>query len=530
MNSKILNKRKAWLNQTAAQSLDKWSKEADKLHDFEGTLKYFGIKQSVNGFDINSLDENYCFRQSLDLFKVVLQKQITRENIGIPCLEKPPAYDALITIVGFSPEPLMHTVLVLAPKKVYPVATIESASHYKVPLTPETRKPDGSILYFETILEHYKEPSQTITVEPIGRNVASIGSLDTFKRVRKIINEVRTNNPNAKIALDITGGKKSADVSAFLTAAIEKNIDIYYIDFEDYAGTKACCGTEFLNKLDNPYEIYNVQLLNQAKELFMNHDYQAAYQLFSEIEKRLSPDGLEKPAKYDLEDERSIVIRMKKAAECYMYWDRYSYSHALSASEILPVLQKKHLERLKQYDELGNKKSKYVSDLFYDYVLDRYISAERRGIHIADEDLGGYHDAILRYYQCVEMMLDAFITNNQKNNFYDPDKDKYPTKIIRKLCFNGFAEIGRSEKIRIELLKKITDSSLQTKISNLNNWRDGFVHIKGSVQKSNIINAKNIVIQLIKLYFDNKQSTEIDNDLLRYNFCKSFSGDGFLSK
>jgi hypothetical protein len=525
----ILNKRQQWVTKTPVQSLDIWSKKADDLQGFAGTLKYFGIKQSGSGFEIDSLLANSYFRQSLDLFKVVVEKQILKEDIGLPSLELFPQYDALITIIGFSPEPLMHTVLALAPSKVYPIATIESAEYYKVPLNPDTKRRDGEIQFFEAIIEYYKVPQQSITVEPIVRNVSAIGSLETFKQVREIIQATKENNHNAKIALDITGGKKSADASAFLIAAIEEDIDIFYVDFEDYTGAKACCGTEFLNKLDNPYNIYNIQLLNKAKELFKNYNYQAAFQLFTEIEKKLSPNGLNNPAKFDLENERSSVEKMKKTATCYMYWDRYSYSRALCDYEYLPEQQKMHLTKLKEYGDIERKKDRYASEYFYDYVLDRYLSASRRGVHVQDEDLGGYHDAILRYYQCVEVLLDAYITRYQKNDFYDPDCNKYPTNIIRKLCFTGNAEVRKKEnRVCLELSNKINDSYLLSKIANLNNWRDGFVHIKGDVQKSNIINAKEMVMRLIEIFFADKQSSEIKNDLLQYNFCKSFNDDGFL--
>ena len=278
MKAKIVNKRKEWLDNDAANMLDIWTKKADELQGFEGSLNYFGIKENGEGFIIDTSNLKYYFLQSLSLFKITLQKQINRENIGIPFLEKPLNYDALITIIGFSPEPLLHTILALAPEKVYPVATDESADYYKVSLDPQTIKRDGYLQYFNTIIQYYKESNQNIILEPIKKTVASIGSLDTFKRVKEIIQEIRNTNNHAKIAIDITGGKKSADVAAFLTAAIENEIDIFYTDFEEYEQGKPKCGTEFLNKLDNPYNIYNIQLINQAKELFKYHNYQAAFQ------------------------------------------------------------------------------------------------------------------------------------------------------------------------------------------------------------------------------------------------------------
>lgn len=329
MKAKILEKRKKWLDKLTAQSLEKWSKDADKWRGFSGTLKYFGIQQSGNVFELDSSEANSYFRQSLNLFKIALQKQIAKENIGIPSLDQPPAYDALITIVGFSPEPLMHTALALAPKKVYPVATEESAEYYKVPLSPETRKPDGCLQYFEAIIEHYKEPSQTITVEPIRRNVASIGSLDTFKRVKEIIQTVKKDDPDTKIALDITGGKKSADVAAFLVGAIEDDIDIFYVDFEEYDEGGPKRGTEFLNKLDNPYKIYTVKEDHLIKNYWDKGNFSAIRVLANILIKESLTEDMVK--RYELWDKRKKYEEIRNAAACYEAWSRFDYQEAMDS-------------------------------------------------------------------------------------------------------------------------------------------------------------------------------------------------------
>lgn len=397
MKAEILNKRKKWLiDNFAAQSLDIWPNKADELKEFSGTLKYFGIQQNGQDFVVDAANTNSYFKQSLNLFKILLKKQIANEEIGLPSLEQLPQYDALITILGFSPEPLMHTALALAPKKLYPVATEESAKDfYKVPLNPTSRKPDGNLQYFETIIKHYKESSQDIMVQSIARNVASIGSLDTFKRVREIIQEVRKDKPNAKIALDITGGKKSADASAFLTAAIEENIDIYYVDFEDYKDNQACCGTEFLNKLDNPYHIYNIQLLNQAKELFRNHDYAGANTLFNSALKKLDENIVKK---YSLKQERRKIENMQKATECYMYWDRFEYTNANNI-EYVEILKDLMLPNsVNKIYEVSNQ-FEYVKKLCFD----RYENANRRF------NQGRYEDALTRYSQSFEISCKSYL-------------------------------------------------------------------------------------------------------------------------
>jgi len=401
VKAKILEKRKKWLDKLTAQSLEKWSKDADKWRGFSGTLKYFGIKQSGNVFELDSSEASSYFRQSLNLFKIALQKQIAKENIGIPSLDQPPAYDALITIVGFSPEPLMHTALVLAPKKVYPVATEESAEYYKVPLSPETRKPDGCLQYFEAIIEHYKEPSQTITVEPIRRNVASIGSLDTFKRVKEIIQTVKKDDPDTKIALDITGGKKSADVAAFLVGAIEDDIDIFYVDFEEYDEGGPKRGTEFLNKLDNPYKIYTVKEDHLIKNYWDKGNFSAVRVLAKIlIEESLTEDMVER---YELEDKRKKYEEVRNAAACYEAWSRFDYKAAIKKSFKSGISHHKNaLDDLVQCPSVftqGEKcKQEHVS-LALKLAIDRYM---RGSDAMARSE---WNRAALCYTQAVEALL-----------------------------------------------------------------------------------------------------------------------------
>lgn len=465
MRSGILNKRKEWLDKSIADSLDVWSKDADELQHFTGTLKYFGFKQCGISFEIDASNKVPYFQHSLDLFKIVTQKQIAKEDIGLPFLEKFPEYDALITIVGFSPEPLMHTILALAPKKVYPVATEESAQDfYKVSLNPITKKPDGKIGYFEAIIERYKEPYQKIIVEDIKKNVASIGSMDTFKRVREIIHAVRQYDKNAKIAIDITGGKKSADVSAFLTASIERNIDIYYVDFEDYNGAKACCGTEFLNKLDNPYDIYNIESVSQAIKLFKQYNYSAANEIFKQTLCKLTDDIVKN---YEMVSEKKRIKNMQEAVECYLYLDCFDYSKI--DINILPEVQRDLL-----------KEDKYCSALNY------LLNAERR------YKQAYYNDAVIRLIQVVEFLL-----------------------------------VINSESVYQAIERCIRDEKLKSGLHKLRKARNDFAHsnkvVEESVYTDGIIYVKQLMCEKFL-----KTTTEIDAHLKKYTLSTEFNADGTL--
>jgi CRISPR-associated protein (Cas_Cas02710) len=398
MNSTILNKRTKWLPELESKDLDKWTKEADKLND---SRLYFGIKGGYGQpYQKDDLNTQGYFKKSLALFKKAVELQKVGKEQDLPKLEICEKYDALITIVGFSPEPLLHTILSLAPSSVYPIATAESAKEYGVTNIAHNSK----LQYFETIVDLYKDPSQTIVVKPIKRAVASIGSIDTFKRVREIIAEIKKENESARIALDITGGKKSADASAFLTVAIEKDIDIFYVDFEEYANGKPLCGTEFLNKLENPYDLYNIDLIEQAKELFRNHNYPAAVSIFTKVEENLK----KKSDAFGLQAELTAIEKMHTTAKFYAAWDAFEYGDADKIQET-PLLKELTLPKIaRKIYEVSNQ-FEYVKKI----ALDRFANAERR------EAQGRYEDAITRYAQVVEiacksLMFKIISENNLK--------------------------------------------------------------------------------------------------------------------
>lgn len=447
MKSETLNKRKQWLDGDEAKMLDQWTKKADGLKKFEDTLKYyFRIKQSANGcFEVDSKNQNPYFKDSIKLFKIVLQKQIKNESTGLPTLDQIPVYDALITIVGFSPEPLMHTALALAPKKVYPIATEESAEYYKVPLSSETRKPDGRIQYFEAVIEHYKGTSQTITVEPIGRNVAAIGSLDTFKCVKEIIQNVKKDNPNAKIALDITGGKKSADVAAFLVGAIEDDIDIFYVDFEQYEQGKPKCGTEFLNRLDNPYKIYTVKEDHLIKNFWDKGNYSAVKDLVTSlIEESLTKDIAKR---YSLEEKYKKYYEISKAAACYDAWAMFDYRGANKS--LFADYDEYHDGVLDELDKCsivfmeGKCCKKENAKIALMLAVDRY----KRGVDA--KRFEEWNRAALCYMQATEALFRFSYSESESKILKVKSREYYSNNLLKKLF--GFKYNDDLKEIDVDL-------------------------------------------------------------------------------
>jgi hypothetical protein len=475
MNPVILNKRKTWLSEPAAKNdLDKWTKAADSEKDVK---KYFGIKGSLGqDFSKDDNNTNYYFKKSLALFKKAVELQKNGNAEGLPKLEIVLHYDALITIVGFSPEPLLHTILSLAPSSVYPIATKESASKYGV----ANIENNSNLQYFEIIVELYKELEQTIVVKPIGRAVESIGAINTFKRVREIIAEIKKEKSDAKIALDITGGKKSADASAFLTVAIEKDIDIFYVDFEEYEDGKPKCGTEFLNKLDNPYDIYNIDLINQAKELFRNYNYAAAKSIFEKVESNLRT----KAEFFGLKSELNAVEKMKKAAECLLYWDKFNFGKCESTLDVLPEAHRDLFEKSAE---------KSAARHLYETILNLLLNAKRLDVQL------NRNDAIIRLGQALEYLL------SEENN----------TRTLEQMIDDA------------QLTYKMTDE-MKNNLHVLRRRRNKFVHDTETVgaqtfQKA-FITMKHLCVKIIP----NLTIDKIEQDLRTYAFPTEFNDDGTL--
>jgi hypothetical protein len=343
--------------------------------------RYFGTRiqnlDTLQKADV-ALDETPFWR-SLKVFKALFKIDYPYQR----------TYDTLVSMVGFSLEPVMHTLLTLCPQKVILV------------FTPESKKFDGEITasdYIKFLIELHGDHYSPIF------EVIVLGNTDTAHVFAQVHEKIKEFSAEGNVAIDITGGKKSMDASAFLAASLHKNASIYYVDYEDYniCDGYPVWGTEFLNKLDNPYDVYNVQLLSQAKELFKHHNYQAAYSIFSDIEQKLSSDGLDAGAMLGLDMERLIVKKMKAVSQCYEHWDMFEYDEA--SSEQYHGLLDLSLVRCLKHPNTNCKIYEFDNQLEYvkTLSLDRYANAERRF------QQGRYEDALTRYMQSLEISCKSY--------------------------------------------------------------------------------------------------------------------------
>jgi len=418
-------------------------------------------------------------------------------------------YDLHILLVGTTLQPLMLSVSAINAAKIFL-------------LYDDSKEGEDKKDYLCDYIKAYK------SIKAESEAINSSKPHTVFSAIKKITEKDEWSGK--EICIDVTGGKKSMVSGGFLASSV-LGIDTYYIDFEKYERGNPILCTEFLNKLDNPYDIYNIELLNQARELFRHHNYQASVSLFEKIKEKL--DSIENLEEYNLVNEKTVIESMLNAAKCYMYWDSFDYFNAEKFSLNIHEDHVEHLKQLKIFSELNQKSERYKSDSLYNFAIDRYLNAQRKSHHnVIKDDSLQYHDAIFRYAQCVEILIEALIT--KKVSEYNPDektKSIFSVTERQDLIFKGKAQSNKDEKgNRISFkMTKLEDPNyeLRHKTKNLSKRRDEFAHVSLDAQNSNIQEAEYVAKTFIKILFE-KSDDEIENDLKKFAFPTEFNDDGTL--
>lgn len=283
--------------------------------------------------------------KSVEIFQAVAEYQLRgdkeideRFNNGMPILPRlknnfRDAYDVLITLVGFSPEPLLHAIFTLQPReKIYLICTdatekFESVSFVRflkqlvkynllqiTEAEPESMKVEGL---------NYRNSD----IDVISETVDSVFSQSAIKAIKEIAELEK--NKGKRVALDITGGKKIILAGAYAIAAFY-DLDTYYVDFEEFDPEKSgkpVPGTEFLNQLLNPVALYTLREEQTLVELWNRHNYEACVELLTEMINSLNKFK-EYFETFDLQKKVKRFEALLKVAELYTAWDHFEYYKA----------------------------------------------------------------------------------------------------------------------------------------------------------------------------------------------------------
>lgn len=438
-------------------------KMARDLVQEEIVPEYFGV--SVQGRECVAMGHNAgnsLFGKSLGLFRSIYAQDVKAKG-------GPESCGLLISMVGFSLEPVMHTVLTLRPAEVLFVFSRESA---------QFRPRVDTIDYLKALIDFHGENYKPRVK---GKVLESTATAHVFTIVRNEINDAQV---HGVIAIDVTGGKKSMDASAFLAASLFDNVAIYYVDYEDYdsQGGYPVWGSEFLNHLDNPYLIYNVREEQLVRELWEKGNYAAVKKLADSLIESLTP---KKAKKYSLEDERLRFLEITKAAACYEAWLQFDYVEAgQSMFNAGTVHHGQVLEALAQCSNVflrGQICGREYAPLAHNLAMDRYL----RG-HEAVQN-GESNRAALCYTQAVEVLLKfAYSAERQKELNLKGEK----VKILLDNLFNGHQVKGhksffRGERLRMRIAEDVlhqrNDLSHHSCITQPLNIREIFTRMESAV-------------------------------------------------
>ena len=247
-------------------------------------------------------------------------------------------YDVGIFLVGFSSLPIVLSIAEIQPcQKIYFLHS------------PETKRKCGEIT--NRIEEMLAVPPSgfdpLITPTDAAALINRVRSADrreitepadpveTFKQIKEIIDNIREKlGDDTKVALDLTGGKKTMIGGGFTAGsiyALSPRCNMFYVDSSQYDPDLGAPepGTEFLSQLDNPYNVYNVQSVTEAEKLFDKHNYEAAAGLWEIVDDKLDTYA----KRYGLEKEQDTIHKNLHMADCYSLWDTFDYVEAKKSQD-----------------------------------------------------------------------------------------------------------------------------------------------------------------------------------------------------
>ena len=392
------------------------------LDDFNSTVpswrrildKIDGAVQDYNAAiaDPNEVDPAADLREWLPQYWQAVRAINTHQSGGEEHLPINAPYDVGIFLVGFSSLPIVLSIVEIQPRKeiyfIHSNDTREKCDEITNRFMEMLEDPPSD---FSSLIELDAANDLITRVRSADRREIRTPSdpISTFQEIKDILDSVRGRLGNdARIALDLTGGKKTMIGGGFTAGSIYPVLpqcDMFYVDSLMYNQDRGAPkpGTEFLTELENPYDIYNVQSVGQAEELFYEHNYAAAVSLWDEVEEKLGDHA----NRYGLQDEQIRVQRYLAMARCYRLWDAFDYSEAQNHKEANGTLWNyngKHVynnrnDVLDILKEVQDKQTLFRHEYrVLHFAIDRYQNAVRR---VASDKL---EDAILRFTQVVEIL------------------------------------------------------------------------------------------------------------------------------
>lgn len=240
----------------------------------------------------------------------------------------------LAFMLGFSPEPLIQTIVAYKPTQV--LVLLNHEYEYD-PQNPFGKKP--GVEYFK---DYFNEAfgllktggllSQVPEILPKPLSIAGDSPQEIFRFLQTHLLQPRNQGALTprNIVLDITGAKKSMVAGAYLFAAFAGGVDVSYVDFGLYDPTegKPYGFTCEIKKLSDPAHNFRLLEWERARRHYDNYAFRSAQKLI--VEELLPPMskwfGADAP-------EIAATKLLSEALEVYAAWDNGDYCGALEQYE-----------------------------------------------------------------------------------------------------------------------------------------------------------------------------------------------------
>ena len=288
-------------------------------------------------------------------------------------------YCCVISLLGFSPEPVIQLIRAVKPEKVYVITT------------------EGSAELLDTVFEHSGIRLKDFRT----KQVDSDESESVYEKIKEIKNEL-PENEFRRTVVDITGGKKSMVSSATL-AANYLNLDVVYTDFKSYRIQEGRPEpfAEFPVLLKDPLEIFGDEEKKKAIERFNAQDFKRAAEIFRGIKERVMD-----PVEFEVREQISLsyhALSKMKFSEAKVFM-----STALQKGrklESIRPMDEKLTEQLALIEGLVDFQDHRPEDILKNddlfWRIHGYIFAQAKG-HFLQEK---YDHTALFTYRCLEMMM-----------------------------------------------------------------------------------------------------------------------------
>jgi len=288
-------------------------------------------------------------------------------------------YHCLISLVGFSPIPLILTIKVLEPEFIVFICTKETLLQLDVIAEKAGLKP-SQFKYFQ---------------------VSGSQSEDVYSTIKLVIAEQKEKN----IAIDITGGKKPMVYNAAVIGAF-KGCDLFYVDFSEYdlELRRPKYGSEYLNFLSNPFEVFGDIELEKGKRLFNEGNYYAASQIFMDL--------LEKLPRND------EAVFLHELSLMFKDWDEYNFPPALEACQKAIKQMKRCKIYIQSLDSLKEKETILLQLIAGDpltITLNHYFTSNRMA------ERNRFDFAAFLLYRTLEMAFSVQLEKKYGFNVNEPN-------------------------------------------------------------------------------------------------------------